>query len=71
MTEIKPFIDCVDYWPGEIPQSRLDAYKLMVAEGQIMKQHVYLNKKYNSTIIAYRATVPHEWILEEMRKVCE
>jgi len=68
MTEIKPFIKCVDYWPEAIPPEKLAAYQAMISAGQIRKHHVIYNRKTGSTAVEYFATVPHEWILQEMRK---
>lgn len=68
MTEVKPFVKCVDYWPGKIPAEKLAAYKEMIRAGQIRKYHVIWNRKTGSTTVEYFSTVPHEWILEEMRK---
>lgn len=69
MTEVKPFIKCVDYWPQKIPPTHLAAYKAMISEGQILKHHVIYNRGTGSTTVEYSSTVPHEWILEEMGKL--
>lgn len=68
MTEIKPFIKCVDFWPEGIPDPKRLAYKQMIAEGQITKHHVLVNKKTHATTVEYYATIPHEWIRQEMAK---
>lgn len=68
MTEVKPFIPCVDYWPVKIPPPHLAAYKVMIDSGQILKPQVIYNRNTGSTTVEYQATVPHEWILEEMGK---
>ena len=67
MTQIKPFIKCVDYWPGKIPEDRLAIYKQLIREGQILKHHVIYNQQTGTTTVEYSSTVPHEWILDEMR----
>ena len=69
MTEVKPFIKCVDYWPELIPPEKLNAYKQLIADGQIRKHHVIVNKLTGSTTVEYYATVPHEWILETLKKL--
>lgn len=66
MTEVKPFMKCVDYWPVQIPAEKLAAYKEMISAGQIRKHHVIYNRRTGSTTVEYFSTVPHEWILEEM-----
>ena len=68
MTEVKPFIKCVDYWPCHIPPEKLAAYKQLIEEGQIRKHHVIVNRGAGSTTVEYYATIPHEWILEELAK---
>jgi hypothetical protein len=68
MTEVKPFIKCVDFWPDGIPDRKLTIYKQLIAEGQIMKHHVLVNKRTNATTVEYYSTIPHEWIRQEMAK---
>ena len=69
MTEVKPFIKCVDYWSQPIPPEKLKAYKQLIADGQIRKHHVIVNRMTGSTTVEYFATVPHEWILDLLRKL--
>ena len=71
MDKIKPFIKCVDYWPGQIPPEKLAAYKQLIAEGQIRKHHVIYQREAGSTTVEYYATVPHEWVREELKKRSE
>ena len=68
MTEIKPFIKCIDFWPDGIPDRKLQIYKDMSAEGQIRNHHVIVNQKTNATTVEYYAIAPHEWIRQEMAK---
>lgn len=68
MSEIKPFIKCIDYWPEKIPPEKLEAYRQMIQEGQIRKQHVIYNRESGSTTVEYYAIAPHEWILEQMKE---
>ena len=68
MTKVKPFIKCIDCWPGPIPQEKLDAYKQLIDEGQIRKHHVVYNRSTGRTIVEYYAIAPHEWIREELKK---
>ena len=68
MTEVKPFIKCVDFWPDGIPERKLAIYKLLIAEGQIMRHHVIVNKATGATTIEYYSTIPHEWVREELAK---
>ena len=70
MTQVKPFIKCVDFWPAEIPPNKLAAYKALIDEGQILKHHVLYNQRTGSTTVEYYTTIPHEWIREELAKRC-
>lgn len=68
MTEVKPFIKCVDFWPDGIPPDRLAIYKQFIEEGQITKHHVLVNRRTKATTVEYYAIAPHEWMLQEMAK---
>ena len=68
MTQVKPFIKCVDYWPAHIPPEKLEAYKQLIDEKQIQKHHVIVSRNSGSTTVEYYSTIPHEWILDELRK---
>lgn len=68
MTQVKPFIKCVDYWPEQIPPAKLEAYKQLIDENQIRKHHVIVSRSFGSTTVEYYSTIPHEWILDELRK---
>lgn len=68
MTEVKPFIKCVDFWPSGIPPEKLAAYKQMIDEGQIIKHHVLVNKRTHATTVEYFANMPHEWVREELAR---
>jgi hypothetical protein len=70
VTQIKPFIKCVDYWPAQIPEEKLEAYRQWVEEKQIQKHHVIYDRETGSTTVEYYAIAPHEWILEEMKRRC-
>ena len=66
MTQIKPFIKCVDFWPGQIPPAKLQIYKQFIAEGQIRQHKVLVNKRTHAVTVEYYSTVPQEWIRQEM-----
>ena len=68
MTQIKPFIKCVDYWREHIPPEKLEIYKQLIDEKQIRKHHVIYSRITGSTAVEYYAIAPHEWIREEMAK---
>ena len=68
MSEVKPFLKCVDFWPDGIPERKLAIYKQLISEGQIMKHHVLVNKRTHATTVEYYSTIPHEWIRQEMAK---
>ena len=68
MTQVKPFIKCIDFWPDGIPDRKLQIYRDMIAEGQIRKHNVIVNKRTHATTVEYYAIAPHEWILQEMAR---
>ena len=68
LTKIEPLIKCIDYWPAHIPDNKLDAYRQLIDEGQIWKHHVIHDRQTGSTMVEYYAIMPHEWVLEELRK---
>ena len=68
MEKIKPFIKCIDFWPMQIPPEKLNAYKQMIADGQIRNHHVIVNQRTGSTTVEYYAIMPHEWVREELAK---
>ena len=70
MTEVKPFIKCIDFWTVQITPEKLDAYKQLIEEGQIRKHHVLYNRQTGSTVVEYYSIAPHEWIREEMKRRC-
>lgn len=67
MTEVKPFIRCVDYWPMRLTPEILAAYEAMIKAGQIRKHTVIYNKAAGSTTVEYYATVPQEWMREGLK----
>lgn len=69
MTMIEPYIKCYDYWCVPILELCLKAYKVMIEKGQIHGQRVIYNQEYGSSIVEYESTIPHEWILEELKKL--
>jgi len=66
MTEVKPFIKCVDFWPDGIPERKLQIYKQFIAEGQIRQHKVLVNQRTHAVTVEYYSTVPQEWIRQEM-----
>lgn len=71
MTEVKPFVKCVDYWPGRIPPEKLAAYRQLIDEGQIRKHHVIYERGSGRTVVEYFSIAPHEWILNELKRRAE
>ena len=66
MREVKPFMKCVDYWPDGIPARKMEIYQEFIRAGQITNPHVIVNEKTRATTVEYYATIPHEWIRQEM-----
>ena len=71
MEKVKPFLKCIDFWPVQIPPEKLNAYKQLIDEGQIREHHVIVNQRTGSTTVEYYSTIPHEWILEELKRRSE
>ena len=67
-TLVKPFIKCVDYWPTKIPPQCLQAYRELIDEGQIRNHNYIYNARTHAVTIEYYAIMPHEWVLEELKK---
>ena len=65
---MKPFIKCIDYWPGEIPPEKLNVYRQLNAEEWIRIHRMIMNRESGGTVIEYYSIAPHEWTLEEMAK---
>lgn len=68
MTTAKPHIRCVDYWPVHIPDICLAAYKDMIESKQISNHHVIFNQQLGSSIVEYDSTIPHVWMIDELRQ---
>ena len=69
--QVKPFVKCVDYWPCYIPPDKLEAYRQLIDEGQIMRHTVIYGQNTGGAAIEYYAIAPHEWILDELKKRSE
>ncbi len=67
MQPIRPFLKCVDYWPGQIPAEKLAVYKKLIADKIIRGHHVVYNRATGSTTVEYSATVPHEWVMDALK----
>lgn len=67
MTEVKPFIKCVDYWPGRIPGECMNAYRALIGEGQITNQKIVYSRGVGTVVVSYDSNQPHEWIRQELR----
>lgn len=59
---------CKDTWKRHILPEKLKAYKLLIQAGKISDYHVVYNHKAGTTTVEYYSTIPHEWILEELKK---
>ena len=68
MWKAKPLVQCIDFWPEQIPPEKLAAYRQLIADGQIRKHQVIYDRKTGATTVEYYAIAPQEWIREELRK---
>lgn len=46
----------------------MNAYKELIAEGQISDLHIIYNTNTGATCIEYRSIAPHEWIRKELMR---
>ena len=61
-----------DVWKREALDSvRMGAYREMEAANQIWIDKVSYNKAEGLVVVEYRSAVPHEWILDELKKMIE
>ena len=64
-----PYADV--WWRNDLDKTRMDAYAELEKEGQLKINKITYNKENEMVIVEYRTTIPHEWILEELkRRVC-
>ena len=69
---VRPFQHYADVWKREdLDSLHMGAYKEMEAANQLWIDHITFDKTTNLVVVEYRSTVPHEWILEEMKKLIE
>jgi len=66
MTEVRPFIRCVDYWPGPVPPAKMEIYRQLVKEKQISRPRLLMNQETGSVTVEYEAIAPHEWIRQQI-----
>ena len=61
-----------DVWSRDkLDSLRMGAYREMESSNQIWIDKVSFNKVAGIVVIEYRSTIPHEWILDEMKKMVE
>ena len=66
---VKPFLFYADVWNRErLDQTRMNAYKEMESENQIQILKVMFSKKDQIVVIEYKSTMPHEWVLDDLKK---
>ena len=66
---VKPMLPYADvWWRNHLDQTRMSAYKQLEQERQLEIKKVTYNKTEDRVVIEYLTTVPHEWILEELKK---
>ena len=56
MTQIKPFIKCIDFWPVQIPPEKLNAYKQLIDEGNAMRNCIGRNG-YDERIVSGKSLI--------------
>ena len=68
-TKVKPFMFYADVWRREkFDKNRMAAYKVMENEKQIEVLKITYSKADGMVVIEYRSAMPHEWVIEELKK---
>ena len=68
-TIVEPILPYADvWWRNDLDQTRMDAYTQLEKEGQLKIEKITFNKEQAMVVVEYRTTIPHEWILEELKK---
>lgn len=66
---VKPFIFYADVWKRNmLNHSKMQAYKQMELEEQIQVIKITFSRTAQLVVIEYKTTMPHEWVLEELKK---
>jgi len=66
---IKPFMFYADVWKrSAFDQPRMQAYKQLESENQIQIMKVTFSKATQMVVIEYKANMPHEWVIDELKK---
>ena len=66
---VKPIMFFADVWPRDsMDQTRMQAYKQLESENQIRVTKVTYNKPTELLVIEYKSTIPHEWVIDELKK---
>jgi hypothetical protein len=66
---VKPDMFYADVWPRQsLDKERMQAYKEMELEGQIQILKITYSKQNQIVVIEYRSAIPHEWVLDDLRK---
>lgn len=61
-----------DVWKREkLDSVRMAAYREMESSNQIWIDKVSFNKAAGLVVIEYRSAIPHEWILDELKRLVE
>lgn len=69
-TPVRPMLPYADVWRREkLDSARMNAYRTMEAEGQLKLGKITYNRSEGLVVIEYRTTIPHEWVLQELKKL--
>lgn len=62
-------IPCCDVWSwGTLLKNKMQAYKLLEAKGRVARLTITFDKLSKKTVIEYMASLPHEWILQDLKQ---
>lgn len=60
-----------DTWKEPIAPVKLDAYRQLIEAGLIVNPKVTYNRTTKITTVEYSSELPHERVLQELRKAAE
>ena len=68
-TPVRPMLPYADVWRREsLDSARMNAYRTLEAEGQLRLGKITYNRSEGLVVIEYQTTIPHEWVLQELKK---
>lgn len=68
--KVVPFLPAADVWPRDrFDQPRMNAYQQLAQQGTIRIRKITYSEADRKVVIEYWATVPQEWVHEELKRL--